>query len=395
MTGLPRDWKRQWADHPWAVDALLAVVVLTVSLQPLLRPASCGCPPTPWWGWAVVVAQCLPLVWRRRFPFTVSLVCGALTAVQGLSSLPDPAVYFAGLVAMYSVAAHATRRLALVAAGIATVSIGLALLSDGSSADVEDWTILYLTFAAAWLLGDGARSRRLAAARAEERAASLEQTRAAEARQAVVEERNRIAREMHDVLAHSVSMMVVQAEAGPVVVERDPERAVQAFDAIGAAGRGALTELRRLLGVLREDEAGPLAPQPGLDRLPDLVDSVRAAGVDVAWTPPTGLPPVPAALGLAAYRIVQEALTNVVKHAGPARVDLRIGTDRDRLRIDVTDDGLGGGGPGGTAGGSGGRGLEGMRERAAAVGGSVLTGPGPDGGWRVTAELPLAAVPQR
>ncbi|MGY1740108.1 MULTISPECIES: sensor histidine kinase [unclassified Blastococcus] len=390
MTGLPRDWRRQWADHPRVVDALLAVVVLVVSLQPLLRPASCGCPPTPWWGYAVVAGQCLPLVWRRRFPFTVSLVCGALTAVQGLSDLPDPAVYFAGLVAMYSVAAHATRRLALLAAGIATVSIAAALLSDPSATDLEDVTILYLTFAAAWLLGDAARSRWLAEARAEERAASLERTRAAEARQAVVEERNRIAREMHDVLAHSVSMMVVQAEAGPVVVERDPQRAVQAFDAISATGKAALTELRRMLGVLREDEAGPLAPQPGLARLPELVASVRAAGVDVDLRVPDPLPQAPPALDLAGYRIVQEALTNVVKHAGPARVVVTVEASADRLRLDVTDDGLGGAAPPGA-----GRGLVGMRERAAAVGGSVTAGPGPDGGWRVTADLPLAAVPQR
>ena len=390
MTGSPRDWRRQYADHPYVVDALLAVLVLVVTLQPLLREAGCGCAAVPWWGYALVVVECLPLVWRRRFPFAVSLVCGVATTVHGLTEVPDPAVYFAGLVAMYSVAAHATRRRALLAAGIATVAIAVALASDPAGADLEDVSILYLTFTAAWLLGDGARSRRLAAARAEDRAASLERTQAAEARQAVVEERNRIAREMHDVLAHSVSMMVVQAEAGPVVVERDPARAVQAFDAISATGRTALTELRRLLGVLREDGAGPLAPQPGLDRLPELVESVRAAGVDVAWTPPAELPRVSAALDLAAYRIVQEALTNVVKHAGPARVDLRVEADAHRIRIDVADDGLGG-----DPAGSGGRGLVGMRERAAAVGGSVTAGPGARGGWRVTAELPLAAVPQR
>lgn len=396
MTGLPlpRDWRRQFADHPYVVDALLAVLVLVVTLQPLLRAAGCGCAAVPWWGYALVVAECLPLVWRRRFPFAVSVACGAATTVHGLTEVPDPAVYFAGLVAMYSVAAHATRRQALLAAGIATVGIAAALATDPAGADLEDVTILYLTFTTAWLLGDGASTRRLAAARAEERAASLERTRAAEAREAVIEERNRIAREMHDVLAHSVSMMVVQAEAGPVVVERDPARAVQAFDAISATGRTALTELRRLLGVLREDGAGPLAPQPGLDRLPDLVASVRAAGVDVAWSPPGALPPVPPALGLAAYRIVQEALTNVVKHAGPARADLRVAADGDRLRIEVADDGLGGD-PADDPAAGGGRGLVGMRERAAAVGGSVAAGPGADGGWRVTAELPLAAVPQR
>jgi signal transduction histidine kinase len=390
VTGLPRDWRRQWTDHPYVVDALLAVLVLVVTLQPLLREAACDCDPVPPWGYAVVVGECLPLVWRQRFPFTVSLVCGTFTTVHGLSDIPDPAVFFAGLVALYSVAAHGSRRLALLAALIAAHAIGLSMVLDREAADFSDLTLSSLTFATAWLLGDGARSRRLAATQAEERAASLERTRTAEARQAVVEERNRIAREMHDVLAHSVSMMVVQAEAGPVVVERDPQRAIQAFDAISATGRSALTELRRLLGVLREDGAGPLAPQPGIAQLSELVDAVRAAGIDVAWTPLADRPETPPALDLAVYRIVQEALTNVVKHAGPARVVLSVEVAGDRVRIDVADDGLGG-----SPAGSAGRGLVGMRERAAAVGGTVTAGPGPGGGWRVTAELPLAPVPQR
>ncbi|RBY81827.1 sensor histidine kinase [Blastococcus sp. TF02A-26] len=389
MTGLRGDWRRQWTDHPYVVDTLLAVLVLTVSLQPLLRQVGCGCEAVPLWGYALVVGECLPLVWRRRFPFTVALACGVLTTVHGLSDVPDPAVFFAGLVALYSVAAHGSRRLALLAAGTAVVAISLSLVVDRADADLEDFTIPALTFAAAWLLGDGARNRRLAAVRAEERAASLERTRAAEARQAVVEERNRIAREMHDVLAHSVSMMVVQAEAGPVVVERDPARAIQAFDAISATGRSALTELRRLLGVLREDVASPLAPQPGLAQVPELVGTVRSAGVDVDLRITGELPPASSTIDLAGYRIVQEALTNVVKHAGPARVVVRVEVSAGRLLIDVADDGLGT-----TASTEAGRGLLGMHERAAAAGGTVTAGPSPDGGWRVRAELPLTPVRQ-
>ena len=389
MSGLRGDWRRPWADHPYVVDALLAVLVLTVMLQPLLREVGCGCEPVPLWGYALVVGECLPLVWRRRFPFPVALACGVLTTVHGLSDVPDPAVFFAGLVALYSVAAHGSRRLALAAAGTAAVAISLSTVVDRAAADLEDFTIPALTFATAWLLGDGARSRRLAAARAEDRAASVERTRAAEARQAVVEERNRIAREMHDVLAHSVSMMVVQAEAGPVVVQRDPARAIQAFDAISATGKSALTELRRLLGVLRDDTATPLAPQSGLAQVTELVGSVRAAGVDVDLRVTGELPPTSSAVDLAGYRIVQEALTNVVKHAGPARVEVRIAATADRVLLEVTDDGLGGNPASGT-----GRGLLGMRERAAATGGAVTAGPGPDGGWRVTAELPLAPVRQ-
>ncbi len=387
MTGLLTRRRRRPDVAPWVLDVGLAVLVLSVSLQPLLRPGDCGCPPVPAWGHALVVAQCLPLVWRRRFPFAVALVVGLLTTAVGLSTLPEPAVSFAGLVAVYSAAAHAGRRLALVVAGTATVLIAVVLAVDRPAADLEDAAVIALTFTTAWLLGDGARSRRQAAAELAERADALERTREAEARRAVVEERNRIAREMHDVLAHSVSMMVVQAEAGPVVVERDPQRAVEAFDAISTTGRAALRELRRLLGVLRDDEPGTLAPLPGLAQLPELVESVRAAGVDVSLIASGETLPDSPAADLAAYRIVQEALTNVVKHAGPARVVLRVDRGPAGVRIEVADDGLGAPVPGT------GRGLLGMRERAAAVGGTVHAGPAARGGWVVSAELPATGAP--
>ena len=216
------------------------------------------------------------------------------------------------------------------------------MLADRADADLADVTLSSLTFATAWLLGDGARSRRLAAAQAEERAASLERTRAAEARQAVVEERNRIAREMHDVLAHSVSMMVVQAEAGPVVVERDPDRAVQAFDAISATGKAALTELRRLLGVLREDGAGPLAPQPGLAAAAGAGGGRpgrrRGRRVDAAR-------PGAAAPGARPRRLPDRAggadQRGEARRTGPRR-PARWRSRGDRVRVDVADDGLGG-----------------------------------------------------
>jgi signal transduction histidine kinase len=389
MTGLVGRWSGWWRRHPLAADAVLALLVLAVSLQPLFRGGGCDCAPTSPWGIALVIAECLPLVCRRRFPFTVALITGLLTAVHGVIALPEPALPFAALLAVYTVAAHTPRRLAFTAAAVATVGIAVTLSVDWSQTDLETATNLYLTFATAWLLGFTARGRWERTAELEERAANLERTRAAEARQAVVEERNRIAREMHDVLAHAVSMMVVQAEAGPVVVEKDPARAVQAFDAISATGKQALTELRRLLGVLREDDARPLAPQPGLDQLPDLADQVRRAGVDVELAgtgTPRGLPP---AVDLAVYRIVQEALTNVVKHAGPARVTVRLEPTAEGLRVEVADDG-----PGCLTPGAG-RGLLGMRERAASVGGTVTAGSGRDGGWVVTAELPLSAVAHR
>ena len=261
---------RTWVERrPLLADAALALVVFAVSVQPLLTDPGCGCPPQPPQAYALVLAQCLPLVWRRRRPFPVAVVTGLLTAAHGLSSVPEPVVAFPGLVAVYSVAAHASRRLALLSGALAGVVITVTLLLDAPYADVQDYTVNYLVFGTAWLLGDSVRTRRERALELEDRIAQEEQLRAVEAERALAEERTRIARELHDVVAHAVSLMVVQAEAGPVVVQREPERAVAAFDAISATGKEALTEMRRLLGVLRTDPAGPLAPQPGLALLPD------------------------------------------------------------------------------------------------------------------------------
>ena len=388
MTVRPASVVEWWRRRPLAADALLALAVLGVTLLPLVRAGGCGCEPTPPWGYALVTAACLPLVWRRRFPFLVALTTGLLTAVHGATPLLEPPLPFAGLVAIYSVAAHATRRWAVAAAVTATVVIAVTVAIDWPEADVEDLSILYLTFATAWLLGDANRSRRDRTAELEARAADLERTQAAETRRAAVEERTRIAREMHDVLAHSVSMMVVQAEAGPVVVRSDPARAVAAFDAISATGKQALVDLRRLLGILREDDPAPLAPQPGVAQIPELVERARRTlDVDLAMGP---LPEeLPRDVDFAAYRIVQEALTNVVKHAGPARVSVSLEADGGALRIEVADDGLGSPEPGS------GRGLLGMRERAGAVGGTATAGSRAEGGWAVRAELPLEPARQR
>ena len=254
----------RWRDRLDRVtDPVIAGLVFLLSLPPLLREDDCGCAPVPAWAFVLVAAQAAPLVFRRRWPFTTAWVIGVFTITYGLTSLPDPPVAYAGLVSLYSAAAHASRRLANASAVIAAAGIGLALVADLPDSDYEDALVTYLMFATAWLLGNGARNRRERAVELEERAAALERTRAAEADRAVVEERNRIARELHDVVAHHVSMMVVQAEAGPVAVDRDPERAVAAFDTISATGKQALTEMRRLLGVLRSDGGDRLSPQPG------------------------------------------------------------------------------------------------------------------------------------
>src|SRR6266542_2396298 len=256
----------------------------------------------------------------------------------------------------------------------------LALLLAGVS-------MVPLWLGATWALGDSAHTRRAYTAELEARAVRLERERELEAGRAAADERTRIARELHDVIAHHVSMMVVQAEAGPVVVERDPGMAAQAFDSISAIGRQALGEMRRLLGVLRSDDdrSGPsLGPQPGLDQLPLLVEQVRRAGLEARLEIQGEPRPLPPGMDLSAYRIVQEALTNAVRHAGPgtARVLIRYGDDD--LRLEVRDDGLGG-----RPGNGAGHGLIGMRERVNLFGGELDAGPRPDGGFAVAARLPL------
>ena len=381
----------QWSRAPWRserpVDTGIALVVLVFLLQPVYDSAQCGCDPFPWWGYLLIGLEVLPLVWRRRWPFVMPLLSGVCTFLYGISSLHDAAVSYAGLVGLYTVAAYASRRLALTAGAIAVLGIGASMVID-ARADLQDAVTNYLLFAMAWLLGDSTRGRRERARVLEARAEQLERTRAAESQRAVVEERNRIARELHDVVTHSVSLMVVQAEAGPVVVESDPERAVAVFDSISATGKEALTEMRRLLGVLRAGDGDDerLVPQPGLDRLTELVAGARTAGLDVELDVHGPVRSLGAALELSAYRVVQEALTNAVRHSSGSRATVRVSYREEALEVVVDDDGAGRG-PARLP--HGGNGLLAMRERVALIDGRLEAGPVDGGGWRVAVELPV------
>jgi signal transduction histidine kinase len=261
-------------------------------------------------------------------------------------------------------------------------------------------SLLYLLApVSAWVLGDSMGTRRAYSAALEERAARAEREQDTRAQIAAAGERARIARELHDVIAHNLSVMVAQADGGAYAFDATPERSRQALAEIGRTGRQALSEMSSLLGVLRtgpETEAVPLAPAPAAAEIEQLVTQAREAGMRVSLTAEGPARPLPGGLSLAAYRIVQEALTNVRKHAGPeatAEVALRYG--RDDLLVHVTDDG---GGPGRTLprygpppAAAAGHGLTGMRERAALYGGTVRAGPRPGGGFEVTVRLPLAA----
>jgi signal transduction histidine kinase len=380
----------------WLFDSGLALAAAGVSTL-LFTDFMNSAQPTPprgmlALGYALVLLHTLPLAARRRFPGTVLGICVASgLAVLALGMFPE-VLGVAILVAVYSVAAYGDRWVSL--AGLAAAELGSAAAPLPQPVHQEVPTVVGngLVIAAAWLLGHFVGRRRAYTARLEQ-AAELERTRAEQARRAVAEERLRLARELHDVVAHSISVIAVQSGVGAHVAATQPKEAAKALAAIEATSRAALTELRRLLGVLRQDDEseGSLAPVPGLADLDGLLAEVSKAGLAVRLQVEGRPAPLPAGVDLSAYRIVQEALTNVVKHAGPARAQVTIRYRDQEVLVEVTDDGRGVTAPTGDGRARVGHGLIGMRERVQVFGSDLEVGPGPVGGYRVAARLPLAA----
>jgi signal transduction histidine kinase len=387
-------WLPRLRASPWVFDSGLALVAVGVSTAILVgNPAARGLPRgTLAVGYALVLLHTLPLAARRRFPGTVLALCVASGLAIAVLGLPPETLGVAILVAVYSVAAYGDRWVAL--AGLAAAELGSAAiqLTPGKFQWPTPVTNT-LVIGAAWLLGHFVGVRRRYITRLEERTGELERARAELARQAVTEERLRLARELHDVVAHSISMIAVQSGVGAHVADTQPKEAAKALAAIEATSRAALTELRRLLGVLRQDSEpqGGLAPVPGLADLDGLLAEAAKAGLAVKLQVHGTRPPLPAGVDLSAYRIVQEALTNVVKHAGPARAQVVVGYGDQEVRVEVTDDGRGAVTSASDGRTGTGHGLIGMRERVAAFGGDLQVGPRPGGGFRVAARLPLAA----
>jgi signal transduction histidine kinase len=343
----------------------------------------------------LLVGVTLPLAIRRRSPAatlliaTASLVLASAFVRHSAGGVPVE-VFIAMLIAFYSVGAHCDERRApivgaLALAAIAAVDLARPGFFNGSGSPRPG---AWLAFAIAWLVGRDMRRRRQHVAGLESRAERLEHEREEKAQLAVSEERARIARELHDIVAHGVSVIVAQARAGPHLAN-DPERATSVFRAIESSGRDALVELRRLLGILRsEDKQLAIGPQPGLDSLQSLVEKVRASGLPVQLRVEGEPVHLPAGVDLSAYRIVQEALTNVVKHASASSAEVVIRYGSRALELDVLDDGRGA-----AASVNGvGHGLIGMRERVALYGGTIETGPRNGGGYAVQARLPLGEV---
>jgi signal transduction histidine kinase len=385
--------------HPAAADWLLTGVVTLVALggQRLgagddgsrIRPPALGI--------LFAVAGSLPIAWRRRFPLGVLAVTELVVLAElllGLGGVGEVGGAAPGVVvALYTVAASCQRRVSTLAAAAVVVVNAVVLLVlplVGDAARGPDPVLAVLLLGGSWLVGDSVRTRRAYTAELEQRAARLEREREAKAVRAVTEERARIARELHDVVAHHVSVIAVQAGAAAEEAASDPAR--QALGLIQQASRQVLAELRSLLGVLGSGRAElGLAPQPSLGEVDRLVAQSRAVGLSVELVIRGAPRPLPALLELAAYRIVQEALTNTRKHAGPARARVEIGYGEEVLEVRVTDDGRTGAGWAGNR--SDGRGLIGMRERVALVGGRLEVGPLPGGGFGVAAVLPVAGGP--
>ncbi len=369
-----------WRSVPTLVaDAALAAIVLAVSLVEV--NANEGLDDTdPWWRTALLVGMAVVLVFRRRAPITVWLVSGAMVAAYGVGSFPDPTLPYGPLIAVYTVAAHCAARTALVAGAVSLGVVVVSLLADPHE-DALDWMVALLSVTSAWLLGNNVRTQRAYAEEMAARADDLERERRADNERAVAEERVRIARELHDVTAHHVSVIALHAEAGQAVLPHDPARAERSLVTIGEVARTTLAELRGVVGVLRDD-AAPLAPQPGLGALTSLVDEVAAAGLPVTLTIAGSPRPIGEHVDASAYRIVQEALTNVLRHAGEATAQVTVTYGPGAVSLDVVDDGRAG-----SANGDG-HGLIGMRERAAAFGGTLTAAPRPDGGFAVHATLP-------
>jgi signal transduction histidine kinase len=341
-----------------------------------------------WEDIAVSFAFFLPLLFRRRFPFLAPVAAAVAVAASSFldgQRVPyDPMVFLLGMTVAFLVGGLPELRQAI--AGFAVlVGVNAIVVRNEPTGSWSDMIWSTVIFGIAWTIGFGLGHKFREAEAAKERAARLERERREEAQAAVAEERARIARELHDVVGHSVSVMTVQAAGVRRLLKPDQEREREALETVEQTGREALAEMRRLVGVLRRPEEAPaLAPQPSLEHLDRLVAQAREAGLPVELKVEGTPVQLAGGLDLTAYRFVQEGLTNALKHAGAEHAEVLVRYDDGHVSLTVTDDGKGDGG-----GDSGGHGLVGMRERVSVYGGALEAGPRPGGGYRLHATLPL------
>jgi len=388
------------ARSPYLPDGLLAAALTVLALVSFVTGERTPTQPrdADVLGAALVVIAAASLAVRRRWPLTVLVLAAGSTTVLYAFDYPDSGLPLVVLIGLYSVAAHCDRRTTLLATAALVAAIVVVVApASGMDGGTLAGTIAVFLVAAVW--GDRKKVEDAYHEQLELRAAEKERERIEVARRAVGEERLRIARELHDVVAHAMSVVAVQSGVGAHVIDRRPEEAKRILQTISDTSRASLGEMRRLLGVLRADpeaadpyEGGALdqlAPAPGLGALDELIGRVADAGVPVEATVEGERTAVPAGVDLAAYRIVQEALTNVLKHAGRARARVLVRYEHQAVHLEVLDVGWDAGSSLLARSGSG-QGLVGMRERAALYGGELDAGPLVGGGYRVAATLRFA-----
>jgi signal transduction histidine kinase len=375
--------------RPTRADAWITLVLLFVSLGSTFAVELVDPVPSvnrdPWpWGYALIVAACLPLLWRTAWPCVTALATVLASTLYYPLGFPDGMVMFCAAVMLYTLVRRGYRLFGWA------LGIGQFLLVNAyeivmvsafrpEAVGLIAWVIVLLC------AGEVVRWRQEYMRADREREAESTRTREEELLRRASEERVRLARDVHDTVAHNISLINVQAGTALYLMETEPERAAEALATIKQTSKDTLTELRGMLGVLRAvDEAAPRAPVPGLDRVEELAEGTRGAGTDVAVEVAGAPGPLPAGTGSAAYRTVQESLTNVVRHSGASSAKVRIEYRPSLLVVEVTDDGHGTVGPPVP-----GNGITGMRERAALVGGTVDAGPLRGGGFRVRARFPL------
>jgi signal transduction histidine kinase len=373
--------------HPWWSDSALALILTVIAVGSTVVSRTRYGFAVPVLAAIVTLFTTLPIALRRYRPLA-ALAVTVIAETLLLIFRPGAGAPVGVIVALYTVAAYCERRVSIRAAALAALPITVAVIVNNGPHTGQVIPELAV-FAIAWVVGDNIRTRRAYLAELEARAARLELEREDKADRAVIEERARIARELHDVIAHNVSVMVVQAGAGEDVFDEDPGKARESLAAVASTGRAALTELRRLLGVIRaEDDRGDPAytPQPGIERIDELIGQVRETGLPVELSVLGEARPVPEGVGLCAYRIVQEALTNTLKHADASAAQVQLRYVADALELRVLDDGRGATSRNGETDGQG---LIGMRERVALFGGELTAGPRSGPGYAVRARLPL------
>jgi signal transduction histidine kinase len=372
----------------YGFDVLIVITAIEIALEVALRYGAPNGPTTPrWFAVLASVLMVVPLLARRRFPFAapvaVWVLAAALSFVDGRLVGFTTTASVVGLVAAFLLGNLREARLGRV--GLVVVIGGAAIvIYNDPSHSAGDLVFLPVSFMIGWLAGYALQVRATQAEQAEDRAIRAERERTTAARIAVAEERARIARELHDVVAHAVSVMVLQVGAVrhklPPALDEDKDALMD----VEKAGRAALTEMRRLLGAMHEGEDVDLAPQPGLDSLYDLVERVSRAGLPVRLQVEGDAVPLSRAVDLSAYRVVQEGLTNALKHAKASRADVTVRYDTEDLELEIRDDGVGASSNDGL-----GHGLVGIRERVKIYGGEMSAGPGQEGGFVLKARLQL------